>query len=157
MCTKLLPSRPTLFNPMDCSPPGSSVCGPLQARILEWVAISFSIHYIIVFNFYIFGILHTKDNLKKINTLVFFFFFSKEAVVWNNSWLFFFFLEWEFYGVFCDDRRHRVLGLRRLGNATCCLMTLKRKRTSSNVQWSHHNKRTPGTLNPQLMQNARET
>ena len=29
-------------NPMDCSPPGSSVCGVLQARILEWVAISFS-------------------------------------------------------------------------------------------------------------------
>ena len=29
-------------NPMDCSPPGSSVPGILQARILEWVAISFS-------------------------------------------------------------------------------------------------------------------
>ena len=28
--------------PMDCSPPGSSVHGILQARILEWVAISFS-------------------------------------------------------------------------------------------------------------------
>ena len=27
---------------MDSSPPGSSVCGILQARILEWVAISFS-------------------------------------------------------------------------------------------------------------------
>ena len=32
----------TLCNPMDCSPPGSSVHGILQARILEWVAISFS-------------------------------------------------------------------------------------------------------------------
>ena len=31
----------TLCNPMDCSPPGSSVYGILQARILEWVAISF--------------------------------------------------------------------------------------------------------------------
>ena len=31
---------PTLFNPLDCSPPGSSVHGILQARILEWVAIS---------------------------------------------------------------------------------------------------------------------
>ena len=31
----------TLCNPMDCSPPGSSVCGILQARILEWVAVSF--------------------------------------------------------------------------------------------------------------------
>ena len=32
----------TLYNAMDCSPPGSSVHGSLQARILEWVAISFS-------------------------------------------------------------------------------------------------------------------
>ena len=30
----------TLRNPMDCSPPGSSVHGVFQARILEWVAIS---------------------------------------------------------------------------------------------------------------------
>ena len=33
---------PTLCNPMDCSPPGSSVCGILQARILECVAMPFS-------------------------------------------------------------------------------------------------------------------
>ena len=33
---------PTLCNPMDCRPPGSSVHGILQARILEWLAISFS-------------------------------------------------------------------------------------------------------------------
>ena len=32
-------SRPTLSDPRDCSPPGSSVLGILQARILEWVAI----------------------------------------------------------------------------------------------------------------------
>ena len=31
----------TLCDPMDCSPPGSCVHGILQARILEWVAISF--------------------------------------------------------------------------------------------------------------------
>ena len=31
----------TLCDPMDCSPPVSSVYGILQARILEWVAISF--------------------------------------------------------------------------------------------------------------------
>ena len=30
---------PTLFKPVDCSPPGSSVQGILQARILEWVAL----------------------------------------------------------------------------------------------------------------------
>ena len=35
-------SYPTLCDPVDCSPPGSSVRGILQARILEWVAISFS-------------------------------------------------------------------------------------------------------------------
>ena len=35
-------SCPTLCDPMDCSPPGSSVHGTFQARILEWVAISFS-------------------------------------------------------------------------------------------------------------------
>ena len=35
-------SCPTLYNPMDCSPPGSSVHGILQPRILEWVAISSS-------------------------------------------------------------------------------------------------------------------
>ena len=35
-------SRPTLYDPMDCSLPGSPICGISQARILEWVAISFS-------------------------------------------------------------------------------------------------------------------
>ena len=35
-------NRVWLCNPVDCSPPGSSVHGILQARILEWVAISFS-------------------------------------------------------------------------------------------------------------------
>ena len=35
-------SCPTLCSPMDSSPPGSSVHGIFQARILEWVAISFS-------------------------------------------------------------------------------------------------------------------
>ena len=35
-------SCPTLCNPMDCSLPGSSLHGILQARVLEWVAISFS-------------------------------------------------------------------------------------------------------------------
>ena len=32
----------TLGDPMDCSPPGSSVHGIFQARVLEWVAIAFS-------------------------------------------------------------------------------------------------------------------
>ena len=35
-------SCPTLSYPMDCSPPGSSIHGLLQARVLEWGAIAFS-------------------------------------------------------------------------------------------------------------------
>ena len=35
-------SYSTLYDPMDCSPPGYSVHGISQARILEWVTISFS-------------------------------------------------------------------------------------------------------------------
>ena len=35
-------SCPTLCNPMDCSLPDSSAHGILQARVLEWVAVSFS-------------------------------------------------------------------------------------------------------------------
>ena len=40
--TKSLQSCPTLCDPTDGSPPGSPVPGILQARTLEWVAISFS-------------------------------------------------------------------------------------------------------------------
>ena len=40
--TKSLQSCPTLCDPIDGSPPGSPIPGILQARILEWVAISFS-------------------------------------------------------------------------------------------------------------------
>ena len=39
---KLLQSCPTLYYPIDSSPPGFAVPGILQARTLEWVAISFS-------------------------------------------------------------------------------------------------------------------
>ena len=37
MCAKLLRSHPALCDLMNCSPPGSSVHGTLQVRILEWV------------------------------------------------------------------------------------------------------------------------
>ena len=37
-------SCPTLSNPMDCSLPGSSIHGIFQARVLEWVAIAFSVY-----------------------------------------------------------------------------------------------------------------
>ena len=39
MHAKSLQSCPTLSDPMDCSPPGSSVHGIFQARVLEWTAI----------------------------------------------------------------------------------------------------------------------
>ena len=42
LSTKSLQSCPTLCNPIDSSPPGSPIPGILQARTLEWVAISFS-------------------------------------------------------------------------------------------------------------------
>ena len=42
MKVKVAQSCPTICDPMDCSLPGSSVHGILQARILEWVAVPFS-------------------------------------------------------------------------------------------------------------------
>ena len=42
VAAKSLQSCPTLYDPIDSSPPGSPVPGILQARTLEWVAISFS-------------------------------------------------------------------------------------------------------------------
>ena len=43
---KSLQSCPTLCNPIDGSPPGSSVRGICQARVLEWVAIGFSYMFV---------------------------------------------------------------------------------------------------------------
>ena len=42
VCVLVTQSRSIICNPMDCSLPGSSVHGILQARIWEWVAIHFS-------------------------------------------------------------------------------------------------------------------
>ena len=42
VCVLVTQSCPTLCDPIDCSSSGSSVQGILQARILEWVSISFS-------------------------------------------------------------------------------------------------------------------
>ena len=46
---KSLQSCPTLCDPIDSSPPDSPVLGILQARILEWVAISFSNELITIY------------------------------------------------------------------------------------------------------------
>ena len=51
---KSLQSCPTLCDPIDGSPPGSPIPGILQARTLEWVAISFSnAFYMSIINTYI--------------------------------------------------------------------------------------------------------
>ena len=42
VCAQLLQSCLTLCDPVDCSPPGSSIHGILQARVLKWVAMPFS-------------------------------------------------------------------------------------------------------------------
>ena len=43
----------TLSNPMDCSPPGPSIHGIFQARVLEWGAIAFSISWLGSYFYYI--------------------------------------------------------------------------------------------------------
>ena len=43
--SEITQSCPTLSDPMDCSPPGSSVYGIFQARVLEWGAIAFSMSF----------------------------------------------------------------------------------------------------------------
>ena len=40
--SEVVQSCQTLSDPMDCGPPGSSIHGIFQARVLEWVAIAFS-------------------------------------------------------------------------------------------------------------------
>ena len=42
VCVLVIQSCPTLSDPMDCSPPDSSVHSIFQARVLEWVAIAYS-------------------------------------------------------------------------------------------------------------------
>ena len=54
--SEVVQSCPTLHDPMDCSPPGSSVQGSFQARVLDWGAIAFSGCYM--------GVSKTKSNLR---------------------------------------------------------------------------------------------
>ena len=46
--SEVVQSCPTLSDPMDCSPPVSSIHGILQARALEWGAIVFLINYSLI-------------------------------------------------------------------------------------------------------------
>ena len=52
--SEVIQSCLTLWDPMDCSLPGFSIHGIFQARVLEWVAISFSINYISCFQIMLF-------------------------------------------------------------------------------------------------------
>ena len=60
-------SCPTLWSHMDCSPPGSSVNGILQARMLEWVAISFLLQGIFLTQGWNPGLLHCRWILYHLN------------------------------------------------------------------------------------------
>ena len=52
---------PTLSYPMDCSPPGSSIHGIFQARVLRWGAITFSATYLLAFViFWLFDASHSN-------------------------------------------------------------------------------------------------
>ena len=77
--SEVVQSLPTFINPMDCSLPGSSVHGIFQARVLEWVAIAFSISLIflkrsLVFPFYYFPLFLCTDHWGRVSYLSFIFF-----------------------------------------------------------------------------------
>ena len=58
-------SCPTLSNPMDCSLPGSSVYGILQARVLEWDAIAFSPLRLMFYKDHLYGITNSSKILSE--------------------------------------------------------------------------------------------
>ena len=75
---KSLQSCPTLCDPIDGSPPGSLVPEILQARTLEWVAISFSMTRSLVFPILFFSSISLHWSLKKA-------FLSLLAIFWNSA------------------------------------------------------------------------
>ena len=60
-------SCPTPCSPMDCSPPGSSFHGTLQARILEWVTIPFSVQRVFLAQGSKLGLLRCRKILHHLN------------------------------------------------------------------------------------------
>ena len=62
---KSLQLCPTLCDPIDGSPPGSPILGILQARTLEWVAISFSNYSLHLVLIYFFKLRSLKKSLSK--------------------------------------------------------------------------------------------
>ena len=77
VCARLLQSCLTPCDPMDCSPPGSSVHGILQARILEWVAMPSSRGSSLIqgWNLYLLYLLHWQAGF----FFFFFFFFNHQC------------------------------------------------------------------------------
>ena len=73
-------SCPTLSDPTDSSPPGSSVPGILQARTLEWVAISFSYETPIMWMLMHLMLSHRSLRL---SSFFFFLFFFLYSVLWH--------------------------------------------------------------------------
>ena len=69
MHAKSIQSSPTLCNPKDSSPPGHSIHGILQARILEWVAISFSFSSLWTFAIFLFIFYFCYSSYNNINNL----------------------------------------------------------------------------------------
>ena len=78
-------SCPTLRDPMDCSPPGSSIHGIFQARVLEWVAIAFSngLFTNVLFGFQKLVCLYLSVVDFQLNSIV-----SREHVVWFHPFKF---------------------------------------------------------------------
>ena len=68
---------------MDCSPPGSSVHGIFQARILEWVAISFSIFFFFFFLMSQFDCFLLPPTPRSFSWVLMFY-------IWSSAWGFFF-------------------------------------------------------------------
>ena len=63
VCGLLRQSCPTLWDPMYCSPPGSSVCGILQARVLQWALLPFLLFRILLTQESNLGFLHCRQIL----------------------------------------------------------------------------------------------
>ena len=87
VCVCVLATRlcPTLWDPMDCNPSGSYIHGILQARILEWIAISYSNIYI--FHIYMkFNVLHEIIHIYKDDIYFNFLLVNRDlsgSIVWN--------------------------------------------------------------------------
>ena len=92
VCVLVTQSCLTLCKPTDCSPPGFSVRGILQARILEWVALPFSRGIFLTQGLNL-GLWHYRQILYHLSyTIVCFFFFlmTYNSMSFDNCMLFIF-------------------------------------------------------------------